>query len=327
MDDVGERDLVIYYICTGFSILIIFVTAFLILVYSKTKALHSYPCYFNIILSSVISMDNILRIIPFYDNDIRSHSQTKPKESFGCIFQGFTLALFDKFMLTTMTLHSTISFLGIVKLNFYKKNEKKIFISLTIISFVIPLVMAIVAIQNGVGVYDDVCYVKYTKDEDDDDKDIERKIKLFKTIPDLIVTSILFLINLYFILHLLIHICKLIIKCKERDEAQKVTNYYFHLWKFFVNLMLTIITFIMVILIITGNFLSSDETISLCYVILSLFIVLFYTLNYRVLKEGKNILCCIKEENNNENDENFDEGIEIGDIINENLIESTPDIL
>jgi hypothetical protein len=104
-------------------------------------------------------------------------------------------------------------------------------------------------------------------------------------------------------------------------------NYYFHFWKFLANLILTIITFIMVILIIIGKFLSSDETISLCYVILSLFIVLFYTLNYRVLKEGKNILCCIKEENNNENDENFDEGIEIGDIINENLIESTPDIL
>ena len=329
MTDVGERNIVIYYICTGFSILIIFVTAFLILIYSKTKALHSYPCYFNIILSSVISIDNILRIIPFYDNDIESHSQTKPNKSFGCIFQGFTLALFDKFMLTTMTMYSTISFLGIVTFNFYKKNEKKIFISLTIISFVIPLVMAIVAIQNGVGVYDDVCYVKYTKDEDDDDqeeKDIERNIKLLKIIPDLIVTSILFLINLYFILHLLIHICRLISKCKEKDEIQKMINYYFHFWKFLANLILTIITFIMVILIIIGKFLSSDETISLCYIILSLFIVLFYTLNYRVLKEGKNILCCIKEDRIDDNDENIDDEIEIGNIKNDNLIGNTPDI-
>jgi len=67
-DNIGTRNIPIYYICTGFSILIIFVTAFLILVYWKTKALHSYPCYFNIILSLVIEIDNILRIIPFYDN-------------------------------------------------------------------------------------------------------------------------------------------------------------------------------------------------------------------------------------------------------------------
>ena len=327
MGDIGKRDSVIYYICSGFSFLIVFVTAFLILIYSKTKALHSYPCYFNIILSSVISIDNILRIIPFYDKDKESSSGVEPKDSFGCKFQGFSLALFDKYMLTTMTMYSTISFLGIVTHNFYKKREKIIFILLTIISFVIPLVMAIAAIQNGVGIYDDVCYVKYTTD-DNEEKDPERKdkIKLFKTIPDLIVTSILFLINLYFILHLLFHICKLISKCKERDEIQKMTNYYFHFWKFFANLILTIITFITVILIITGNFLNSDEAISLCYVILSLFIVLFYTLNYRVLKEGKKILCCKKEDSSDDNDESIDEGIEIGNVRNENLIESTPDI-
>jgi hypothetical protein len=232
-------------------------------------------------------------------------------------------------MLTAMTMYSTISFLGIVTRNFYRKNEKKIFIILTIISFLIPLVMAIVAIQNGVGIYDDVCYVKYTKDKEDDVKGenhIERKINLYKTIPDFIVTSILFLINLYFILHLLIHICKLISKCKEKNEIQKTTNYYFHFWKFIANLILTIITFIMVILIIIGKFLSSDEAISLCYVILSLFIVLFYTLNYRVLKEGKNILCCIKEVSTDENDENNDEEIEIGNISNNNLIGDTLDL-
>ena len=187
--------------------------------------------------------------------------------------------------------------------------------------------MAIVAIQNGVGIYDDVCYVKYTTDDNEEnDPEKKNKIKLLKTIPDLIVTSILFLINLYFILHLLFHICKLIRKCKERDEIQKMINYYFHFWKFFANLILTIITFITVILIITGNFLNSDEAISLCYVILSLFIVLFYTLNYRVLKEGKKILCCKKEDSSDDNDESIDEGIEIGNIRNENLIGSTPDI-
>ena len=313
--EAGKRNSLVYYICSGFSILIIFVTAFLIIVYSKTKSLHSYPCYFNIILSLVISLDNILRIIPFYDKE------SPPNQSIGCNFQGFALALFDKFMLTTMTMYSTISFLGIVTMNFYKKNEKIIFISLSIISFVIPLIMAIVAIQNGVSIYDDVCYVKYTKDKEDKEE-VENKIKLRKTIPDLLVTSILFLINVYFILHLLTHICKLINECKAKEEIQKMTNYYFHFWKFIANLILTIITFVMVILIITGSFLSSDETISLCYVILSLFIVLFYTLNFRVLREGKKIFCFKKEINLVDNDENNDE-IEISNFSEEQLIEDT----
>ena len=68
----------------------------------------------------------------------------------------------------------------------------------------------------------------------------------------------------------------------------------------------------------------SDEAISLCYVILSLFIVLFYTLNLRVLKEGKNILCCRNEESTEDNgrDEDENEEIEIGYMNEKKLIES-----
>jgi len=316
-DNIGTRNIPIYYICTGFSILIIFVTAFLILVYWKTKALHSYPCYFNIILSLVIEIDNILRIIPFYDNpdnDNKSLSNTI-EDSFGCTFQGYTLSMFDKIMLTTMTMYSTISFLGIVTFDFYKKNEKKIFITLAIISFLIPLAMTLVSIQNGVVHKDDVCYISFENEEDE-----------FKFIFEFIVICILFFINLYFIIHLLIYICKLISKYKKKNKIQWMKNYYFHFWKFFISLILNIITFTMVIFIKLDKIFISDEAISLCYVILSLFIVLFYTLNLRVLKEGKNILCCRNEESTGDNggdeDDVEDEEIEIGYMSKEKLTES-----
>ena len=290
MDDndyIGTRNNLIYYICTGFSILIIFITAFLIIVYSKTKALHSYPCYFNIILCLVIEIDNILRIIPFYDNPNNYDENdiirlVKIGDSYGCFFQGYALAFFDRIMLTTMTMYSAISFLGLVTFDFYKKYEKKIFIFLIIISFLIPLIMIIAFIQNIVEQNDDVCQMTFYKDKNE--------LNIIKFIFDLVFTCILFFINLYSLLHLLIYICKLINKYKEKNQIQRVENFYFHFWKFVANLILTIITFTFVIIIKLDKIDWSDETLSLIYIILSLFIVLFYTLNLRVLKEGKNIL-------------------------------------
>ena len=323
MDDndyIGTRNNLIYYICTGFSILIIFITAFLIIVYSKTKALHSYPCYFNIILCLVIEIDNILRIIPFYDNPNNYDENdiirlVKIGDSYGCFFQGYALAFFDRIMLTTMTMYSAISFLGLVTFDFYKKYEKKIFIFLIIISFLIPLIMIIAFIQNIVEQNDDVCQMTFYKDKNE--------LNIIKFIFDLVFTCILFFINLYSLLHLLIYICKLINKYKEKNQIQRVENFYFHFWKFVANLILTIITFTFVIIIKLDKIDWSDETLSLIYIILSLFIVLFYTLNLRVLKEGKNILCCRNEETSEDNNNEEDEEIEISNFKSQRkLVES-----
>ena len=325
MDDndyIGTRNNIIYYICTGFSILIIFITAFLIIVYSKTKALHSYPCYFNIILCLVIEIDNILRIIPFYDNPNNYDEKdtirlVKIGDSYGCFFQGYALAFFDRIMLTTMTMYSAISFLGLVTFDFYKKYEKKIFIFLIIISFLIPLIMIIAFIQNIVEQNDDVCEMTFYEENEE--------LIIIKFIFDLVFTCILFFINLYSLLHLLIYICKLINKYKEKNQIQRVENFYFHFWKFVANLILTIITFTFVIIIKLDleEIKWSDETLSLIYVILSLFIVLFYTLNLRVLKEGKNILCCRNEETSEDNNNEEDEEIEISNLKSQRkLVES-----
>ena len=80
-----------------------------------------------------------------------------------------------------------------------------------------------------------------------------------------------------------------------------------------------IITFTTVILIIIDKFLESNILKSLCYVVCSLFIVIIFTINSRILKEGKNILLCKKEnkrndllEENEDEEEDDNEGIEFG---------------
>ena len=288
------RELIAYIICYIISAIIVLITFCLIFIYIKTKELHSYPCYFNILLSSVISLDNLLRLIPFYDKK----STTLASNSIGCKFQGFTLALLDKFMLTTMTIFSIISFLGLLKYDFYKKYEKIIFIILTITGFLISLILAILFSLNGVVNYEDVCYVRYKKNNDN-----EPELKVNKVVIDGIITSILFLINLYCIIRLLIYIYFLIKETKKENNDIKTKNYYFHFWKFFVDFLLTCLTFIMIILIIADKFFDVDEFISLSYVFLSLLIVIFFTINMRVLKEGKKIILCKKDENKPKNKE------------------------
>ena len=202
-------------ICYFFNTIITLITICLIFIYIKSKVLHSYPCYFNILLASVISLDNVLRLIPFYNRN----NNNSPNDSGGCKFQGFTLAFLDKFMLTTMTIYSIISFLGLVKFNFYKKYEKWIFIILIIIGFLISLIMAILFILNGVTSYDDVCYVR------DQSEDNEPDIKINKVVTDTTITFILFFINIYCIIRLLFYIHKIIreseINIENNNEKKK----------------------------------------------------------------------------------------------------------
>ena len=279
----GDKyDNIVYPICFGFNILIVLVTTCLIIIYVKVKDLHSYPCYFNILLSVVISINNIARLINPGGNS----------DNIGCKIQGFILALFDKLMLTTMTIYSIVTYLGIVNLEFYKENEKRIFIISTILSILISLIIAILFILNGVVVYDDVCYVRSSIDE------TVRNLKVNKEIIDVIVNSILLVVNFYCILRLLIYIIKIILESKKNNEKRVLKDYFFFFLKYLIIFILNNMTFIMVILIIFDKF--ESEFTSLFYIILSFFIILFYTVNMRVLHEGKNIICCKKERTKSE---------------------------
>ena len=95
----------------------------------------------------------------------------------------------------------------------------------------------------------------------------------------------------------------------------------FHFYKFLFTFIVNSGTFVVVILIILNIIdFGCDEFVSLFYVILSLAIIIFYTINQSVLHEIKKILCCIKEDNSQSNNEDEDEeddeerALEIGNV-------------
>lgn len=292
------------------SFAIIVITFFLIFIYIKVKDLHSYPCYFNIFLCASISIDNILRLIPFYDNK-KYHN---PSEHTWCKAQGFLLALFDKLMLTTMTIYSIISFLCMAKYNLYEQYEKFLYIALIIIGILISLILAIIFMLNNVTNYADVCYVRSEKNDN-----VGTDLVVNKKVIDIIATTILLVINIYCISHTLVYLFKTSQECKTNGDIRKSKNYLFHFWKYLIDLILTIITFIVVILIVADKLFTNNEfLIGFSYVFSSLLVVIFFSFNIRVFREAKRLILCQKERQKTvieeENDDDDDNGIEISNI-------------
>ena len=91
--------------------------------------------------------------------------------------------------------------------------------------------------------------------EDDNDEDL----KVNKQLIDILVTSILLLINIYCIGHILFFLYGEIKENKNDDNKKK--NYYYHFWKYLIDLILTFLTFLMVILIIADKFIDSSPLI------------------------------------------------------------------
>ena len=154
-----------YIIGYALSVILVLITSFIIFIYIKTKKLHSYPCYFNIILCLVIALDNVIRLIPLKDaspNDII------------CKIQGYTLAFFDKLMVSMMTVYSIISFLGLVKNTCYKFHEKTIFVGLISLSIIFSLAFSLIFIKNTTAKYDDICYIEGNKEKPDN---LRKKMK------------------------------------------------------------------------------------------------------------------------------------------------------
>ena len=245
----------------------------------------AYPCYLNILLSSVIAIDNISRLI------------ANKKGDFFCKFQAFVLAVFDKLILCTITVNAFLTYLGLSNNEFYMNNIKKLFIITNCISLVISFILGIIFLINGVSDYN-VCYVAGGP---------------FKENIDSVVTFILFLIFLYSILNSLIFMLKNI-----KELSSKIVNaaYLLHFYRMFFSLFLSSFAFIITLLIINDSLFVDDDFIDLCFIITCLAIDLFYTLNSTVIKQTLIIFKCSKEEER-ETDFSFNEENDINDL-NEN---------
>jgi len=226
-----------------------------------------YPCYLNIILSTTLIIDNIVRYISIEGN-----------ESFSCKFQAFILAVFDKLILTSITVNSYLTYLGLSNNEYYMANIRSLFIKTNLISILSSLIIGLFFLFGGTQMYNNVCYVKAT--------DVKEK-------SDSVITIILFIIALYSNLKSILLLLRNI-KELSLNENNNISGYLVHFYRMLFSIYLSSIMFLVSLLIINDCLFVSDFHIDLCFVVLCLIIDLFYTMNSTVINQTLILFGCKK---------------------------------
>ena len=270
--------------------IIIIITIYLTIVYitlrlslkknnsSQTNInIRSYPCYLNIILSMVIAVNNICRLIT-----------TKKQESFACQLQAFILACFDKLIATTITANSFLTYEGLCDNDYYIAHIKPLFIITNSIGLLISIVFALIFTIRGTN-YFKVCYILGGPK---------------KEIPDTILTSILFILYLYFTLKSILFLAKNMKELSLKSVEKKyIRTFTFHYFRMAISLILCSAFFIVTILIINDSLFFGYDYIDITFITLCLIIDLFFTLNQTVIKQT--LKCFNKQTEEEDDNENF----------------------
>jgi hypothetical protein len=270
--------------------IIIIITIYLTIVYitlrlslkknnsSQTNInIRSYPCYLNIILSMVIAVNNICRLIT-----------TKKQESFACQLQAFILACFDKLIATTITANSFLTYEGLCDNDYYIAHIKPLFIITNSIGLLISIVFALIFTIRGTN-YFKVCYILGGPK---------------KEIPDTILTSILFILYLYFTLKSILFLAKNMKELSLKSVEKKyIRTFTFHYFRMSISLILCSAFFIVTILIINDSLFFGYDYIDITFITLCLIIDLFFTLNQTVIKQT--LKCFNKQTEEEDDNENF----------------------
>ena len=101
--------------------LITVISIFILIIYSINKSFKSLPWYFNIFFCIINSMDNIVRVIPYF---IEKKITNQNKEI--CKIQAIFLNTFDKYLLTLMTIYSIINYISQFHIKLYQKKKNEI---------------------------------------------------------------------------------------------------------------------------------------------------------------------------------------------------------
>ena len=254
------------------NIIIGLISFYLLILFIKSKDLHSYPCYNTMIISLIILIDNAFRLVPTknYSDQIQ-------------YIQAFTLTFLDKLLLTTMTSQILIFYLGMVKAQFYYKHEKAIFFSTLGTAIIICGVLTTFYILiGGKKNHEDINHYFYCGSN------------YLKDIADPIFDSIFLLINICYSIDLLIYVFK-----KKKEETNGEIDEFGYGKKFFKFLVMLIVnsaTFTLSFLIIFH--IIPMEYIDIIYLIICLIIDVDYNINEVIKKETQKIFC------NNRNDSN-----------------------
>jgi hypothetical protein len=254
------------YILNG---VIILITAYLIFLYIKSDTFRIYPCYNILIISFIVFYDNIIRLLP-----LRFIKAIKIFAAFKYT-QAFLLTFMDKLLLSTITCQVVITYLGVCHTRFYFDSEKKIFVSTLLIGVVISIIISLVYIilPGKLANYGDYFYCF----------DFGYK----KKIIDIIFNGLFLLITLALTLLLLGYI-----GTKKKEVSLGLIedlDYGHHFTKILIMFIVNSLLFIESFLIIFDAFPVSN--VDLFYLGLCLIILLYYTINRKVIEETMKIFC------------------------------------
>ena len=264
------------------SALITLFTIFLIVVYIKSDLLKSYPCYFNLYFCFIITLDNVIRLIPVDKN------QDPDNPTSGCQAIAFILSTFDKLFVISITSFSIINYIIMINMEFYVKYTGKIYILSVIISICLSIILTTLFFVQGISkssLKDSFCYVKTSGN--------------IKIITDTIFTCILLLIDLFCLSRILITISNYIKKYESEGNQLNKKKMKNHFWRFLLDLFLNIITFGFLILLIIKKLPFPENKRILkdsIYIILCFACELFFTINGQSYRAIMNIITCNRVE-------------------------------
>ena len=270
------------------SIILIIFTILLIITYSKDKYFHLnkndkiklYPCYFNIFYCIIIALYNVVRLIPeslrYKSND---NVNNKPTGNIVCQIQAVVASSLDKLIVSLMTIYSIVNYLSVFKSKFYKKHLKAIYITSILIGLLISLTLSIIYFLKGISYKDILCYI-HTKDS-------------FKRISDNIYSSILFLINLFCLISLIVKLNKLRKHYINNGNTLKQKKSTSFLKRFILDLFINIVAFTYLFLII-NKFFPSGAYKDYIYLLICLSVEIFFTFNESLSKAFIRTLTCNK---------------------------------
>ena len=267
--------------------LIVLFNIFLIFIYIKSKFKNNpYPYFFNILFCLSISLNNILRLIHINNSSEDNRGEEEP--DVGCKIQAIFLTVLDKLILDLVCSYSLINYFGICRVEFYKNNEKKIYIILAIISLLISIILAIIFINQGYSSKSAFCYASTSND--------------VKKITDSIITGLLGITSLICLIITLVNIIKLKKSKENSDMPDRTSDIKFHIYRFCSNICINIALFTYIILIIIKKVYINDFGKDLIFILLCLIIEIYFTVNKEFIKETKRILTCQKVNNEEEVD-------------------------
>ena len=270
-----------------FLVIIIIFTILLIVVYIKDKNLNMknidsnklqlYPFYFNIFFCVIIVIEDAIRLIPESIGVDPSEDEGKP--NFFCKLQAISASLFDKLLLSNMTIYSIVNFLSVFLSDFYKNHLKQIYITSITVGFAFSLGLTIAYVNEGIGFKDMVCSIHTRTD--------------LKIISDNIYTSTLFAINLFCLISLIIYLYLLKRSYKKEnkmDHYKKSSDFFY---RFLFDLLINIAAFTYILLSVNKVFARGTYK-DIIYILIGLTVELFFTLNRTLFEAFIRTVTCNK---------------------------------